>query len=167
MRAWVIVVLAIVVGVVGAWIGYWVGHALGWTSGAEWPLKIGGGDRAILLSILSSFGSVMAAAGWLVARPLQRERRLLASGRPAHATVLKVWRTGLTARRTDGITRKQLAFDLEVHRDGGAPFTAHATGEVPSTEVGAFVPGIEVNVRYDPAKPTNVVVESLAAPSPA
>ena len=66
MRAWVIVVLAIAAGVVGAWLGYWIGHSLGWTTNAVWPLQIGGGDRAILLSILASFASVMAVAWWLV-----------------------------------------------------------------------------------------------------
>ena len=88
--------------VVGAWLGYWVGHALGWTTNAEWPLRIGGGDRAILLSILASFASVMAVVGLLVGRPLQRERRLLATGRQAHATVRRAWRTGLTARDAAG-----------------------------------------------------------------
>lgn len=166
MRAWVIVVLAIAAGIVGAWVGYWIGHALGWTTNAEWPLQIGGGDRAILLSILVSIGSVMAVGGWFVARPLRQVRRLLATGRQAHATVLRVWRTGLTAQ-TRGGSWRQLAFDVEVHPDGGAAYTTHATGLVDPAEVAAFAPGVEVNVRYDPAHPTHVAVESVAAPSPA
>jgi hypothetical protein len=92
---------------------------------------------------------------------------LLASRRHAHATVLKAWPTDLTARNAEGATRKQLAFDLEVHPDGATPYRAHATDMVDSAEVGAFVPGVEVNVRYDPARPTRVAVESLAAPLPA
>ena len=166
MRAWVIVVLAIAAGIVGAWVGYWIGHALGWTTNAEWPLQIGGGDRAILLSILASFGSVMAVGGWFVARPLRQARRLLATGRQTHATVLRVWRTGLTAQTSRGSWR-QLAFDVEVHPDEGAAYTTHATGLVDPAEVAAFAPGVEVNVRYDPAHPTHVAVESLAAPLPA
>jgi len=166
VRAWVIVVLAIAAGIVGAWVGYWIGHALGWTTNAEWPLQIGGGDLAILLSILASVGSVMAVGGWFVARPLRRVRRLLATGRQTHATVLRVWRTGLTAQTSRGSWR-QLAFDVEVHPDGGAAYTTHATGLVDPAEVAAFAPGVEVNVRYDPAHPTHVAVESLAAPSPA
>ena len=166
MRAFVIVVLAIVAGIVGAWVRYWIGHALGWTTNAEWPLRIGGGDRAILISMGLSFLSVMAVGGWLVARPLRQLRRLLANGRQAHATVLRVWRTGLFANNRDRPWR-QLAFDLEVHPDGGAAYTTRATGLVNPAEVDAFAPGVEVNVRYDPAHPTHVAVESIAAPSPA
>jgi uncharacterized membrane protein YeaQ/YmgE (transglycosylase-associated protein family) len=167
MRAWVIVVLAIAAGVVGAWVGYWIGHALGWTTNAVWPLQVGGGDRAILLSILASFASVMAVVGLLVGRPLQRERRLLATGRQAHATVLKAWRTGLTARDAEGKTRKQLGFELEMHPEGGAAYTVHTTDLLDAATLDAFRPGVEVNVRYDPAHPTRVAVESLAGPAPA
>jgi hypothetical protein len=167
MRAWVIVVLAIAAGVVGAWLGYWIGHALGWTTNAEWPLQIGGGDRAILLSILASFTSVMVVLGRLVAWPLRRERRLLATGRQAHATVRKAWRTGLTARDAAGRTRRQLGFELEMHPDGGAAYTVHATDMLDGATVDAFAPGVEVSVRYDPAHPKSVAVEGLATASPA
>ena len=167
MKAWVIVVLAIAAGVVGAWVGYWFGHALGWTTNAVWPLQVGGGDRAILLSILASFASVMAVVGLLVGRPLQRERRLLATGRQAHATVLKAWRTGFTARDAEGKTRKQLGFELEMHPEGGAAYTVHTTDLLDAATLDAFRPGVEVNVRYDPAHPTRVAVESLAGPAPA
>jgi hypothetical protein len=166
VKAWVIVVIAIVAGVVGAWAGYWLGHALGWTTNAVWPLQIGGGGRAILLSILLSFASVMAVAGLLVALPLQRERRLLATGRKAHATVLRVWRTGLSARDSRG-PRRQLGFELELHSDIGTVYTVRATDMLDAAGLDAFVPGVEVDVRYDPAHPTRVAVEGLAAPSPA
>ena len=166
MRAWVIVVIAIVVGIVGAWVGYWLGHAFGWTTNAQWPHQVGGGDRAILLSISLSFLSVVGAGGLLVARPRLRERRLLATGRQARATIVKVWRTGLTTRGLVTATRRQLGFDLEVHPDGRAAYTVRATGFVSSAEVGAFAPGAEVSIRYDPAKPTHVAVEGLASPSP-
>jgi uncharacterized membrane protein YeaQ/YmgE (transglycosylase-associated protein family) len=167
MRAWVIVVIAVVAGIVGAWVGYWLGHALGWTTDAVWPVQIGGGDRAILLSILASFGSVMAVGGWLVARPLRRERRLLATGRQAHATVVKAWRTGLSARDAQGRTRKQLGFELEMHPEGGPAYTVHTTDMLDAAALDTFAPGVEVNVRYDPAHHTRVAVESLAAPAPA
>ena len=85
MRAWMIVVALVVIGVAGAWTGYWIGHAAGWTTDAEFPLTIGGGDRAIGLSIGASFLAVMAGAGWFVARPLLRVRRLLATGAPGRA----------------------------------------------------------------------------------
>jgi len=164
MRAFATIVLAIVAGVVGAWVGYWIGHALGWTTNATWPWQMGGGDRAILLAILASMGSVAAVGGWLIARPLMQLRRLLANGRRAHATVLRVWRTGFFSQGGDRPWR-ELGFDLEVHPDGQAAHTVRARGHVNPAEVDAFAPGAEVNVRYDPAKPTHVAVESLAAPS--
>ena len=166
MRAGVIVVLLVVAGIVGAWIGYWIGHALGWTTGAEWPLRIGGGDRAILLSIGLSFLSVMAGLGWLVLRPLRRNRRILATGRPARATILKVRRTGISIGGFGG-SRRQLEFDLEVHANGAGTYTAHATRLVAPAELSAFAPGAEVAVRVDPANPTRVAIESLVWPSPA
>jgi hypothetical protein len=166
VRAFVSIVVVIVAGIVGAWVGYWIGHTFGWTTNAEWPLRIGGGDRAILLSILASIGSVAAAGGWLIARPMMQLRRLLANGRRARATVLRVWRTGFFSQ--GGVRPwRELGFDLEVHADGQAPYTARGRGHVDPAAVGAFAPGVEVNVRYDPAKPAHVAVESLATPSPA
>ncbi len=166
MRAWVIVVLLVVTGIVGGWVGYWVGHAFGWTTNAEWPLRIGGGGRAILLSMGLSFLSVMAGLWWLVVRPLRRDRRLLATGRRARATIRRVWRTGVRASLLGG-PDSQLGFDLEVHPDGRDAYPAHATGMVRPAEVDAFAPGVEVSVRFDPSAPSHVVVESLVAPAPA
>jgi MFS family permease len=166
MRAFVTIVLAIVAGIVGGWVGYWIGHAFGWTTNAVWPWQVGGGDRAIFLSILASMGSVAAVGGWLVARPMMQLRRLLANGRRARATVLRVWRTGFFSQV--GVRPwRELGFEVEVHPAGQAAYTARGRGHVNPADVGAFAPGAEVNVRYDPAKPTQVAVESLAAPSPA
>lgn len=49
-------------GIVGGWVGYWIGHLLGWSVNAEWPLRIGGGSGAILMSM------GMAVLGVLLAR---------------------------------------------------------------------------------------------------
>jgi hypothetical protein len=166
MKAWVIVVIAVVAGIVGAWVGYWLGDALGWTTNAVWPLQIGGGDRAIVLSILLSFASVMSVVGWLVGQPLRRERRLLATGQKAHATILKVWRTGLSASGARG-RRRQLGFELEVHSGLGTAYRVRTTDMLNVAGLDAFAPGVEVDVRYDPAHPTRVAVEGLAATAPA
>ena len=164
MKAWMIVVVLIVVGVVGAWAGYWIGHAVGWSTDAEFPLTIGGGDRAIALSILASVGSVMAAAGWLVARPLRRTQRLMAEGFPGHATVRRFWRTGLTTSSTDG-RRHQVAFDLEMHPDDGADYPARALGMLDEAAEAALAPGGEVEVRYDPGHPRTMAVVGPMAPA--
>ena len=172
MRAWMIVVVLVIIGIVGAWVGYWIGDALGWSTNAEFPLKIGAGAGAILLSILVSFGSVMAGVGWFVARPLLRIRRLLATGSPGHATVRRVWRTGLYMSTRDlfapvpGNRRQRvLGFDLEVHPDGGGDYAARATGLLTETEEAAVQPGAEVTVRYDRAHPSSVAVVGPMATS--
>lgn len=166
MRAWVIVLLLIGIGIVGAWVGYWAGHALGWSTNAEFPLRVGGGDRAILLSILVSFGSVMVGAWWFVARPLRRIRRLLASGVPGHATIRRVWRTGVYAAGRGDVGRHQLAFELEVHPDGGGDYATAALGMLSEAEEKPLRPGVEVDVRVDPAHPRSVAVVGPLVHSP-
>jgi MFS family permease len=162
MRGVVIVLVAALAGIVGAWVGYWIGHALGWTTDAVWPWQIGGGDGAILLSIGLSVLSVAVVGGVLVALPRRRQRRLLATGQPGHATIVKAWSNGIRANEL-----RQLEFELEVHPDGAADYQAHATGMIDRAELDTYAPGVEVNVRYDPADPTRVAVEGLARPAPA
>jgi hypothetical protein len=153
-----IVVLLVVIGIVGAWVGYWAGHALGWTSDAIWPYQIGGGDRAIGLSILASFGSVMAGVGWFVARPLLQIRRLIATGMPGHATIRRVYRTGLFMGRGLKPDRHELGFELQVHPQGASDYEATALGILSDAEEADLRPGVEVTVRYDPAHPSSVAV---------
>jgi hypothetical protein len=164
MRAWTTIVLLVLVGIVGALVGYWAGHFIGWSRDAEFPFRIGGGQGAILLSIGMSFLSVMAALWWLVARPLRRNRRLLANGTPEHATIVRVWRTGVTV----GIGRhhRELGFELEVHPADGAVYTTRTIGLADPAEEAMYEPATEVNVRYDPSRPTWVAVEGpVAAPT--
>jgi len=170
MRAWVITLILVAIGIVGAWIGYWAGHALGWTTNAEFPLRIGGGERAIGLSILVSFLSVMGGGGLLIARPMLRTRRLLATGRAGHATVRREWRTGLTAGQLvmgSRVQRHQVAFELEVHPDGGPAYPAPAFALLTEEEEAAIKPGDEVAVRVDPGHPRSVAVVGPMRPTAA
>jgi hypothetical protein len=163
MRAWVIVLLLVAIGIVGALAGYWIGHALGWSTDAEFPLRIGGGERAIGLSILLSFGSVMAGAGMLVAWPQYRTRHLIAVGTPGHGTIRRAWRTGLTAT-SGGVKRHQLGFELEMHPEGGAGYPAKALGMLDEAAEAQLAPGGEVLVRFDPAHPRSVAVVGPLVP---
>ena len=158
MKTWKIVLVLVAIGVVGAWAGYWIGHAAGWTTNAEWPFQIGGGERAIGLSIALSFLSVMAGAGWFVARPLLRIRRLAASGSPGHATIRKVWRTGLYLVPSASSAQHQLGFEVEVHADGGQDYVTTATGLLTEADEAMLKPGAEAAVRFDPFHPSSVVV---------
>ncbi|MEW6058757.1 MAG: hypothetical protein AB1551_01205 [Actinomycetota bacterium] len=55
-------------GIVGGYFGYWLGHLAGWSADAEWPFKIGGGARAIAVSM------GLAVLGVLVVAVLTRRR---------------------------------------------------------------------------------------------
>jgi hypothetical protein len=158
VKAFVIVIALVIIGIVGALVGYWVGHALGWTTDAEFPLRIGGGERAIGLSILVSFGSVMAGIGLLVARPLARIRKLAATGAAGHATIRRARRTGLFMNRGGGAPRHQVDFEVEMHLDDGREYVAHATGLLTEADESALGPGAEADVRYDRSHPSSVVV---------
>jgi hypothetical protein len=162
MRAWVLVLLLVLVGIVGAYVGYWAGHVAGWSRDAQFPLQIGGGEGAILLSIGLSFLSVMAALWWFEGRPLQRNRRLLTRGIPGHATILRVWRTGLTANPGH---RHQLGVELDVHPDDRPAYTTKTTCLATDVEEATFTPGTEVDVRYDPTRPASVAIAGVVAPS--
>ena len=157
MRSWVSVLVLVLIGIVGAWVGYWIGHALGWTTNAEFPLKIGGGDRAIGLSIGVSFLSVMAGLWSVITRPLLGVRRLLATGTPGHATVRKVWRVGVHVSRPDR-SERELGFELAVHPDNGEDYTVKAMGIVNDADEPTLTPGAEVAIRYDPSRPSRVAV---------
>jgi hypothetical protein len=158
MKAFAIIIVLVIIGVVGALVGYWVGHALGWTTDAEFPLGIGGGARAIGLSILVSFASVMAGIGLLIARPLGRIRRLAATGAAGHATIRRVRRTGLVMTRRGDLPRHEVDFEVEMHPDGGRDYIAHGTGLLTEAEESVLTPGVEAEVRYDETAPNSVVV---------
>jgi hypothetical protein len=55
-------------GIVGGYFGYWIGHLTGWSTDAEWPFKIGGGQGAIAVSI------ALAVLGVLLVGVLTRRR---------------------------------------------------------------------------------------------
>jgi hypothetical protein len=63
-------VLAMVAGgLIGGYAGYWIGHLAGWSTDADWPFKIGGGEGAILVSI-----GVAVAGALAVGFVLKRSR---------------------------------------------------------------------------------------------
>jgi len=62
-------------GIVGGYIGYWIGDLAGWSTEADWPLKIGGGGGAIAMSICLAVIGVLIAAVLLPHPPLGHHRR--------------------------------------------------------------------------------------------
>lgn len=53
--------LIVLGGIIGGWVGYWLGHLAGWSTDAQWPLHVGGGTGAILLSMAMSVLGVLLA----------------------------------------------------------------------------------------------------------
>jgi hypothetical protein len=63
------VLLMVLGGLVGGYFGYWIGHLAGWSTDADWPSRIGGGQGAIALSI------GLAVLGVFIVDRLTRSRR--------------------------------------------------------------------------------------------
>jgi hypothetical protein len=152
------ILFMVLCGIVGAWVGYWIGHLAGWSENADWPLRIGGGTGAILLSMAFAVLGVALAGALLTVPSYRRAKRLLRAGTPARATVLEVKETGLRASGWNGV-RRQLCCQLEVHPSDGAAFHAQATQFMSVAEESSMQPGAEVGIRYDPAKPSRVAIE--------
>lgn len=146
-------------GIVGAYGGYWIGHALGWSRDAEWPLRIGGGGAAIVLSVLTSLVCVGLAGVLATWRAQHEHRRVLAGGVPAHAVIVRVWRTGIVVKNPRGGSLSQLGFELEVLVDETPPYRVRTTKLVAGPDMATMHPGIHVDIRYDPQHPTRVAIE--------
>jgi hypothetical protein len=106
-----------------------------------------------LVLVLKKLGGLSAA-----------NARLLATGIPTTARILRVGATGLTVNDAP-----QLEVMLEVqppegpgYRGGSGPFTASSSIFVPIFAMARIVPGATVPVRFDPAAPANVAVDFRA-----
>ncbi len=62
-------------GIIGGWAGYWIGHLLGWSVNAQWPLHVGGGTGAILVSMAMSVLGVLIGRLAVGPRPDQPSPR--------------------------------------------------------------------------------------------
>jgi hypothetical protein len=145
-------------GVVGGYLGYWLGHLAGWSTDADWPFKIGGGNGAIALSIGAAVLGVLVAGGLLALPPILTTRRLAEGGARADATIVDRWSLGpgVSGLRSG---RRQYGILVEVRLPGGSLHLSHATQWLGSHEFAAMMPGRQVTVRYDPLHPDRVLVE--------
>ena len=87
---------------------------------------------------------------------MNQNSNLLTTGVPAPAVILSVQDTGASLN-----DKPQAAITLQVSPPGQAPFQAVATQFVDRFQVGMLVPGVQVQVRYDPANPTRVAIASF------
>jgi hypothetical protein len=100
----------------------------------------------------------------VVGATARAHRRLLATGTPGHATIRRVWRTGIREAGLGGQGRHEVAFELDVHPDGGRDYAAKALGLLTEDEEAPLTPGAEVTVRYDPSHHASVVVVGPMVP---
>lgn len=97
-------------------------------------------------------------AGMVVTRlPLWRARRLLQTGAPTEATVVRVQETGESVVGPAGVER-QLVLELYVRAQGSPPYRARTVQFVTETMQQALQPGTRVMARYSQARPDRVAV---------
>ena len=87
---------------------------------------------------------------------MNQNSNLLATGALAPAVILGVQDTGASLN-----DKPQAAITLQVNPPGQAPFQAVCTMFVDRFQVGMLLPGVQVQVRYDPANPTRVAIASF------
>lgn len=90
--------------------------------------------------------------------------RLMWSGIPANARIMRVGSTGLTVN-----SAPQLEVTMEVqpppapgYRQASAPFTAMTSVLVPIYAMARIIPGATVPVRFDAQAPTNIAIDFRA-----
>lgn len=112
----------------------------------------------VALSLLVA-APVLILSGFLVVRLLRnssRNRALLATGEPAQAVIISAADTGVTVNDCP-----QARLTLEVRPAGRPPYVAETTFLVGRLQTGMIMPGMAAQVRFDPADPSRVAVESL------
>ncbi|HEV2764950.1 MAG TPA: DUF3592 domain-containing protein [Pyrinomonadaceae bacterium] len=112
----------------------------------------------VILSLLVTLPFLALAfvfVGRLV-RNSARNRALLATGEPAPALILSAADTGVTVNDSP-----QVRLRLQVQPAGRPPYEAETTLLVGRLQTGMLAPGMPVQVKFDPADPSRVAVESL------
>lgn len=112
----------------------------------------------VLVSVLVAAPVVIVSAFFLMRlfRNSARNRAILSTGEPAHAYIVSVVDTGVTVNDCP-----QARLTLEVRPASRPPFMAETTLLVGRFQTGMVMPGMSVQVRFDPADPSRVAVESL------
>lgn len=91
-------------------------------------------------------------------RGSMRSSKLLQTGVSAQAQILKVWQTGMYVNE-----QPQIGLLLQVQPANGAPFQVEAKKVVSMIQIPQFQPGAMLEVKYDPANPTEVAIAAIMA----
>jgi hypothetical protein len=105
------------------------------------------------LMLLGLVLPIIVLVRWL--RGSVERSRILASGIPAQATIMRIWETGL---RVNG--RPQVGFQLHVHPPQGlAPYVAEASMVISELMIPRIQPGATIPIKLDPADPRKVALD--------
>lgn len=81
--------------------------------------------------------------------------RILASGIPAQATILRIWETGMRVNH-----QPQVGFQLHIHpQQPMQPYVTEATMIISELMIPRIQPGAVVAVKIDPADPRKVALD--------
>jgi hypothetical protein len=145
-------------GLVGGYLGYWLGHLAGWSTDADWPLRIGGGAGAIAVSIGLAVLGVLCSLALIELVAARSVRRLRANGATATALVVDRWALGTGLRSG----RREYGFLVETRLPDGTVSLGHATEWLTTEKAAELLPHRQVAVRYHPRR---VVVEAPVSAS--
>ena len=106
----------------------------------------------IALSLLVTVGVTVLIIR-MVRKTVGPDRSILQNGISAQAKILGVQQTGTMVNY-----QPQIAFTLEVHPPGGAPYQAQTKAVIPMVNIPQLQPGTEVPVKIHPTDPTKVVM---------
>ncbi len=99
----------------------------------------------VSMVLFSRFSSSLSAGG-------------VKNGVMAPATILKTWDTGTTINDNPVV-----GFSLDVHPQNESAFQVEMKQLVSRIQIGAFLPGQAVQVRYDPANHKKVKIQEVGA----
>lgn len=86
-------------------------------------------------------------------RGAKRQQQILATGVSAVATVQKAWQTNV---RVNGVPMTGLLLDVASPERGS--FQIEVKKLIPFVQMGQVQPGSQIPVKYDPARPDDVVL---------
>jgi hypothetical protein len=127
----------------------------------ELTALVGGSTVLVVILVCGSIlvtTVITIGVTWLAIRLIRKtmgpNRSILQNGIPAKAQILSVQQTGVMVNY-----QPQVAFQLEVHPPGDAPYQAQAKAVIPMVNIPQFQPGTEVPVKIHPTDPTQVVLD--------
>jgi hypothetical protein len=82
-----------------------------------------------------------------------QRKRILATGTPAQATIMRIWETGTRVNN-----QPLVGFEVQVHPHGGHPYMAQTQMIISALQIPSIAPGAVVHCKFDPADPTKVAL---------